>query len=165
MKATIEYRKLVGHMISPDDAYRLNTQIQTFELRFREQCRNAVRITEILRDHHAIRKVWYPGLSDHKTNKEAVRLFGNRGFGAMITFDFEGSNNSIKKSKRDSFINAVSEKIKIIPSLGDPKTILMPVESVWGAKYPEPGMIRLSVGFEDQDNLINTIIEALDMAV
>ena len=43
----------------------------------------------------------------------------------------------------------MSEKIKLIPTLGDPHTILMPVEAVWGAKYPEPGMIRLSVGFEE----------------
>jgi cystathionine beta-lyase/cystathionine gamma-synthase len=162
MRAAIEYRKLVGHMISPDDAYRLNTQIQTFELRFREQCRNAVRITEILKDHPFVRKVWYPGLSDHKTHKEAVKLFGGRGFGAMITFDFVGSNENDKKRKRDTFIKAVSEKIKLIPSLGDPKTILMPVESVWGAKYPEPGMIRLSIGFENQDELVKTITEALD---
>ena len=164
MKEAVEYRKLVGHMISPDDAYRLNTQIQTFELRFREQCRNAVRITEILKDHPGIRKVWYPGLQDHKTHQEAVKLFGSRGFGAMITFDFEGSTDNIKKRKRDTFIKAVSDKIKLIPSLGDPKTILMPVESVWGAKYPEPGMIRLSIGFENQDNLVKTISEALDKA-
>jgi cystathionine beta-lyase/cystathionine gamma-synthase len=162
MKAAIEYRKLVGHMISPDDAYRLNTQIQTFELRFREQCRNAVRITEILKDHTGVRKVWYPGLLYHKTHKEAVKLFGKKGFGAMITFDFEGSTDNIKKRKRDTFIKAVSEKIKLIPSLGDPKTILMPVESVWGAKYPEPGMIRLSIGFENQNELAETISEALD---
>jgi cystathionine beta-lyase/cystathionine gamma-synthase len=88
MKAAIEYRKFVGHMISPDDAYRLNTQIQTFRLRFREQCNNAVRIIRILKDHPAIRKTWYPGLPDHPTHKEALRLFGDRGFGAMITVDF-----------------------------------------------------------------------------
>jgi cystathionine beta-lyase/cystathionine gamma-synthase len=80
----------------------------------------------------------------------------------MITFDFVGSNENDKKRKRDTFIKAVSEKIKLIPSLGDPKTILMPVESVWGAKYPEPGMIRLSIGFENQDELVKTITEALD---
>jgi cystathionine beta-lyase/cystathionine gamma-synthase len=165
MKTAIEYRKLVGHMISPDDAYRLNTQIQTFELRFREQCRNAVSVTEILKGHPAVRKVWYPGLSDHKTNEEAMKLFGSRGFGAMITFDFEGSTDNIRKKKRDSFIKTVSEKIKIVPSLGDPKTILMPVESVWGAKYPEPGMIRLSIGFENQDGLLKSISDALDKAV
>jgi cystathionine beta-lyase/cystathionine gamma-synthase len=38
----------------------------------------------------------------------------------------------------------------------------MPVEAVWGAKYPEPGMIRLSVGFEDYSDLERTISRALD---
>jgi cystathionine beta-lyase/cystathionine gamma-synthase len=162
MKLAVEYRKLVGHMISPDDAYRLNTQIQTFELRFREQCHNAVRITDILNDHPGIRKVWYPGLPDHETHNEAVKLFGDRGFGAMITFDFDGGTEDVKRRKRDGFIKAVSEKIKIIPSLGDPKTILMPVESVWGVKYPEPGIIRLSIGFENCDELEKTFREALE---
>jgi cystathionine beta-lyase/cystathionine gamma-synthase len=161
MKDAIEYRKFVGHMISPDDAYRLQTQIQTFELRFREQCLNAVMITEILKSHSLIRKVWYPGLPEHPTYDEALKLFGQRGFGAMVTFDFAGNSELEKKSRRDIFIKSVSEKIKIIPSLGDPKTILMPVESVWGAKYPEPGLIRLSVGFEDSSELEKTITEAI----
>jgi cystathionine beta-lyase/cystathionine gamma-synthase len=162
MKDAIEYRKFVGHMISPDEAYRLHTQIQTFELRFREQCHNAVMITEILKSHPGIRKVWYPGLPEHPTHNEALKLFGKRGFGAMVTFDFDGKTEQEKKSKRDIFVKSVSEKIKIIPSLGDPKTILMPVESVWGAKYPEPGLIRLSVGFENCSDLEKIIMEALD---
>ena len=70
-------------------------------------------------------------------------------YGAMITFDFDGKDKNEKRSRRDKFIKLVSEKIKLIPTLGDPHTILMPVEAVWGAKYPEPGMIRLSVGFEE----------------
>jgi cystathionine beta-lyase/cystathionine gamma-synthase len=162
MKAAIEYRKFVGHMISPDDAYRLNTQIQTFKLRFREQCSNAARIVRMFNNQAVIRKIWYPGLPDHPTHMEALKLFGDRGFGAMITFDFAGRTEIEKKRNRDGFIKAVSEKIKIIPSLGDPKTILMPVESVWGAKYPEPGMIRLSVGFENYNELEKIILEALD---
>jgi cystathionine beta-lyase/cystathionine gamma-synthase len=163
MKEAIEYRKFVGHMISPDDAYRLHTQIQTFELRFREQCSNAARITTILKNHHAIRKVWYPGLPQHTTHNEALKLFGERGFGAMVTFDFNGNTEQEKKNKRDIFVKSVSEKIKIIPSLGDPKTILMPVESVWGTKYPEPGLIRLSVGFENFTELEKIITEALNL--
>lgn len=162
MKSAIEYRKFVGHMISPDDAYRLNTQIQTFELRFRQQCRNAERLAEIMKVHPGIRKVWYPGIREHATHNEAVRLFGGRGFGAMVTFDFAGNTLNEKKIRRDRFIGAVSERIRIIPSLGDPHTILMPVESVWGIKYPEPGMIRLSVGFEDYSELEKTVVEALD---
>jgi cystathionine beta-lyase/cystathionine gamma-synthase len=80
----------------------------------------------------------------------------------MVTFDFAGSNGAEKKKRRDRFIKAVSESIKLIPTLGDPHTILMPVEAVWGAKYPEPGMIRLSAGFENTDELVSTIMTALN---
>ena len=52
--------------------------------------------------------------------------------------------------------------IKLIPTLGDPHTILMPVEAVWGTKYPEPGMIRLSVGFEEYDELLKTVKNGLE---
>lgn len=157
MKSAIEYRKYVGHMLSADDAYRLQTQIQTFELRFARQCSNAFRLAEYLESLSAIKKVWYPGLKNHSTNSVAKKLFGDKGFGAMITFDFDGRDNDEKRGRRDAFIKNVSEKIRLIPTLGDPVTILMPVESVWGAKYPEPGMIRLSVGFEDYSELEETI--------
>jgi cystathionine beta-lyase/cystathionine gamma-synthase len=162
MKAAIEYRKFAGHMISADDAYRLHTQMQTFNLRFRQQCFNASLVAEILERSEKISKVWYPGLKGHTTHKEAMKLFGDKGFGGMVTFDFAGSNGAEKKKRRDRFIKAVSESIKLIPTLGDPHTILMPVEAVWGAKYPEPGMIRLSAGFENTDELVSTIMTALN---
>ena len=79
----------------------------------------------------------------------------------MVTFDFAGKSKAEKGKRRDSFIKAVSDSIRLIPTLGDPRTILMPVESVWGAKYPEPGMIRLSAGFEDYEELESTIKNAL----
>lgn len=161
MKAAIEYRKFVGHMISADDAYRLHTQVQTFSLRFRQQCFNASLVAEILERSEKVGKVWYPGLKGHATHKEAVKLFGDKGFGGMVTFDFAGNSGPEKKKRRDHFIKAVSGSIKLVPTLGDPRTILMPVESVWGAKYPEPGMIRLSAGFEDADELAGTIIFGL----
>ncbi len=164
MKSVIEYRKFVGHMLSPDDAYRLKTQIQTFELRFRRQCVNARELCGLLSEHPSVGKTWYPGLEGHPTHGEAVRLFGDRGFGGMITFDFKGNDGLEKKNRRERFIKSVSEKIKVIPSLGDPKTILMPVESVWGAKYPEPGMIRLSAGFEDTNDIISTVRQGLNDA-
>jgi cystathionine beta-lyase/cystathionine gamma-synthase len=162
MKSAIEYRKLVGHMLSPDDAYRLQTQIQTFELRFSRQCSNAIKLAQFLDDKPVIKKVWYPGLTSHLTHDTAEKLFGGRGYGGMITFDFAGKDPDEKRDRRDKFIMLVSDKIKLIPTLGDPHTILMPVESVWGAKYPEPGMIRLSVGFEEYSYLESTITNALN---
>lgn len=162
MQSAIEYRKFIGHMISPDDAYRLQTQIQSFELRFTRQCENASKIANYLCGIPAIKSVWYPGLKSHETYLIAKKLFRGKGFGAMITFDFDGKDTDEKRRRRDAFIQNVSGKIKLIPTLGDPRTILMPVEAVWGAKYPEAGMIRLSIGFENYNDLIKTIQTGLE---
>jgi cystathionine beta-lyase/cystathionine gamma-synthase len=161
MTSASEYRKFVGHMLSPDDAYRLQTQIQSFELRFSRQCGNAAKLAGYLNNVSSVKEVWYPGLTNHPTHNIAKKLFMNKGFGGMITFNFDGKDNNEKRNRRDNFIDLVSEKIKLIPTLGDPHTILMPVESVWGTKYPEPGMIRLSVGFEEYSGLEETVSNAL----
>jgi cystathionine beta-lyase/cystathionine gamma-synthase len=79
----------------------------------------------------------------------------------MVTFDFNGKSPSEKRRRRDKFIKTVSDKIKLIPTLGDPRTIIMPVESVWGEKYPEPGMLRMSLGFEETEEITETISDAL----
>jgi cystathionine beta-lyase/cystathionine gamma-synthase len=161
MHDAIEYRKIVGHMLSPDDAYRLHTQIQSFELRYSRQCSNAIMLAEFLSTKSVVKKVLFPGLKSHPTYEIAKKLFGEKGFGAMITFDFNGKDEDEKRCRRDKFIELVSNKIKLIPTLGDPCTILLPVEAVWGAKYPEPGMIRLSVGFEEYGELESTIEKAI----
>jgi cystathionine beta-lyase/cystathionine gamma-synthase len=163
MRSIIEYRKLVGHMLSPDDASRLHTQLLSFELRFSQQCSNASGLAQILNNVPVIKKVCYPGLKNHTTYDIATRLFGARGYGGMITFDFDGENAGEKRRRRDTFIKSVADHIKLIPTLGDADTILMPVESVWGAKYPEPGMIRLSAGFEQFSVLKNTVENALKL--
>ena len=162
MQSAIEYRKFVGHMLSPDDAYRLQTQVQSFTLRFERQCLNASRLANYLDNSSLIKRVWYPGIKSHPTFGIAEKLFRAKGFGAMITFDFEGKDPADKRVRRDEFISLVSEKIRLIPTLGDPHTILMPVEAVWGKKYPEPGMIRLSVGFEDYDELESLVSTSLN---
>ena len=157
----VEYRKYAGHMLSADDAYRLNTQLKTLSLRVRQQFINAAGIAEILKQSPYIAKVWYPGMNDHPSHNEAVKLFRDKGFGGMVTFDFTGKNMDEKRKLRDRFIKNVSDSIKIIPSLGDPRTMMLPVASVWGAKYPEPGMIRLSSGFEDTEEICGIIRESL----
>ena len=160
-KDAVEYRKFVGHMISPDDAYRLNTQIKTFDLRFKKQNESAEKLANRLSVHPGIEKVYYPGLPSHSTHQEANKLFKGKGYGGMITFDIKGINNMSKEKNRDLFIEALSENIPLVPSLGDANSILLPVEAVWGKKYPLPGMVRLSIGIESYDILEKNIMEAL----
>jgi cystathionine beta-lyase/cystathionine gamma-synthase len=161
MRAAIEYRKFVGHMLSPDDAYRLQTQVHSFNLRFSRQCENASKLAQYLSKVPGIKKVYFPGLTGHQTHEIAKKLFGNKGYGAIITFDFDGAGEDQKRIRRDLFIKLIAEKVRLIPTLGDACTILMPIEAVWGAKYPEPGMIRMSVGFEDYNELETAVINAL----
>jgi cystathionine beta-lyase/cystathionine gamma-synthase len=161
MQKAIEYRKFTGHMLSPDDAYRLETQIASFNLRYRQQCHNAEMISKLLTESEKVDSVYYPGLITHATHHIAEDLFDKKGYGAMITFDLCGSDDGEKKKNRDRFIEKVSSEIKLVPTLGDSHTILMPVEPVWGSKYHEPGMIRLSVGFEETEKLLDLISSGL----
>jgi cystathionine beta-lyase/cystathionine gamma-synthase len=121
-----------------------------------------MKLADMLSKNPLIKKVFFPGLSSHTTYSEAVKVLGGKGFGAMITIDLAGQEAEEKRRRRDAFIRNVSDKIKLIPTLGDPRTILMPIEAVWGAKYPEPGMIRLSIGFEEYKELEATVINALN---
>lgn len=164
-KSAIEYRKLIGHMISPDDAYRLNTMLKSFRIRFIQHCENAYKLARILDAHPAVNRVLYPGLDSHISHNLARQIFKDKAFGAMITFDLTGSSPSVKEKNRDQFIESVSDVIRLIPTLGDADSILLPVEAVWGEKYPEPGMIRLSVGIEDFEDLKEVIGSALDSII
>jgi cystathionine beta-lyase/cystathionine gamma-synthase len=101
-------------------------------------------------------------LESHPTRKEAVALFGNKGFGGMVTFDIKGDSDEDKREKCNRFIAALEDHIPLVPTLGEVDTILLPVEPVWGAKYPLPGTIRLSVGIENIDKLKGWVDKALE---
>ncbi len=162
LQKAIEYRKWVGHMISPDDAYRLGTQMQTFELRFQKQIESAFQLAEFLENHYNIEKVFYPGLKSHASHKFADKLFNKKGYGAMITFQLAGDTDNIKRERSKSFIEKFSRYFYLIPSLGDTETIFMPVDAVWGDKYPYPGTIRLSIGIENYEHIESAINFSLD---
>jgi cystathionine beta-lyase/cystathionine gamma-synthase len=131
-------------------------------LRFPQQCSNALKLARLLDSNSLVEKVWYPGLEAHETKHTASDLFAGKGYGAKVTFSFGGSGNDEKRSRRDNFIENISDKIHLVPTLGDPHTIIMPVEPVWGHKYPDPGMIRVSVGFEPFGELESTVTDAME---
>ncbi len=162
MKEAIEYRKWVGHMLSPDDAYRLESQLKTFELRFKQHCDNAMKLAILLDQHPKVEKVHYPGLESHSTHQTAKALFKDKAYGGMITFDLAGNSNEEKAIACEKFITATQESIPLVPTLGEPESILLPVEAVWGQKYPFPGMIRLSVGIENYSHLESTFLQVLE---
>jgi len=147
-RSALEYRKLVGHMLSPDDAARLCDQLKTFELRMDKHCSNAFALANFLNHHEAVEKVLYPGLESHATHCDAFKFFRGRGYGAMITFDLAGKSNEVKAKLCNKLIEELKNTIPLVPTLGDADPILTPIEPVRGDKFPFSGMIRLSGGIE-----------------
>ena len=156
-KAALTYRKFVGHILSPDDAYRLGTQLKTFELRVTRQCENALKLANLLEAHGQVQNVRYPGLAAHATHQEALNIFGKRGFGAMVTFELKGGREAV-----ETFIANAAPHVKYITTLGDPQSLLIHVPTVFSAeRFPFPGMIRFSVGFEAYHLLEEAVTRAL----
>lgn len=162
MQEAIEYRKWIGHMTSPDDAHRLNSQLQTFNLRFKQQTDSAHKLAAFLDRHNKIEKVMYPGLASHPTYDLAKKQFKDKGFGAIITLQLAGENDNKKRKNSEIFIQEISTHFHLIPTLGDTETIFMPIDAVWGDKYPFPGTLRLSIGIEDYTHIESVISNAFD---
>lgn len=80
----------------------------------------------------------------------------------MISFELSGKSPDNKRKICNRLIKNLSEHIPLIPSLGDADSTLLPVEPVWGDKYPYPGLIRLSVGIEPVNDLLDLFREALE---
>ena len=151
----IEHRNVIGAVISPDDAARLEDQLKTFGLRVAKQNETAAKVAEYLSQHAGVASINYPGLPSNKYHELAQELFEERGFGAMITFDLARDD---KESSR--FVDDLSLHIPHIGSLGDVETTFLHIESCFLEGYNQ-STIRLSVGIETADEIINKLDKVL----
>jgi cystathionine beta-lyase/cystathionine gamma-synthase len=151
----LTHRNTIGSVLSPDDAGRLKSQLSTFSLRLARQNATAMKIAEFLENHPAIAKVRYPGLSSHADYNLAQKMFDQRGFGAMITFDLARSEAGSRR-----FVDDLSPHIPHIGSMGDVTTSFLHIKACFGEGY-EPSTIRLSVGIEPAEQIISSLEQAL----
>jgi cystathionine beta-lyase/cystathionine gamma-synthase len=151
----LTHRNTIGSVLSPDDAGRLKTQLATFSLRLARQNAAAMKIAEYLDQHRGIAKVRYPGLSSHVDHDLAKRMFDERGFGALITFDLARYEEGCSR-----FVDNLSPDIPHIGSMGDVTTSFLHIKACFGEDY-EPSTIRLSVGIEPVEQIIDSLDKAL----
>ncbi|MEM2505907.1 MAG: cystathionine gamma-synthase family protein [Nitrososphaeria archaeon] len=164
VKELWEWRKNLGTIMNPFEAYLVIRGLETFEVRFVKQCENALRIAEFLKDHPKVEEVYYPGLKDSPYYYIANKLFERRLYGGVVSFKVKGGKDSAFK---------FFKKIKVIkstPSLGGVETlatypILSASKSMPQSLKEELGitenLIRLSVGLEDIEDLKEDIEQAL----
>lgn len=151
-----------GGVLGPQDSWLLIRGIKTLALRMEQTEKNARRIAEFLVNHPKVEKVYYPGLSDHPGHEIAKRQAS--GFGGMISFDV-GSGERVDK------ILASTRYFTLAESLGAVESLISVPAKMTHASIPKPrrdelgitdGLIRLSIGIEDADDLIDDLAKALE---
>jgi cystathionine beta-lyase/cystathionine gamma-synthase len=152
----------LGGSMDPHACFLLHRGLKTLALRVRYQNESAGKIARFLKNHPAVEKVNYPGLESDSSYKRASRLFD--GFGGMVSFEVKGGVDPAER-----FMKSV--KIPIIaPSLGGVETLMTrPATTSHLGMKPEDrrklgisdSLIRLSVGIEAADDLIDDFEQAL----
>ena len=157
---------MTGSVLSPFDAFLINRGMKTLDLRMERHCENAQKVAEFLESHPAVDVVMYPGLKSfpqYELAKKQMRLPG-----AMIAFEVKGGIESGKK-----LMNSV-ELCTLAVSLGDAETLIQHPASMTHSPYtPEEreasgiseGLIRLSVGLENAEDIIADLKQALDKLI
>lgn len=155
-------QKAVGAVPSPFDCWLLMRSVKTLALRMERHCENALAIAEFLHQHDAVKKVYYPGLPTHASHDLAKRQMP-KGFGGIVSLDFGG------RAEVEAFIKALNlftfaESLGAVESLvcypWEMTHVAVPIERRLQLGLTE-GLIRLSVGIEDKDDLINELEQAL----
>ena len=153
----------LGGSLDPHAAFLLHRGIKTLALRIKQHNESALQIARFLEKHPPVAKVNYPGLKSHPNHERALRLFD--GFGGMMSFDLHDGVEGAESFMRAARLPAVA------PSLGGVETLVTrpSLTSHSGLSVEDrrrlgisDGLIRLSVGIEATQDLIEDFRQALE---
>ncbi len=157
-----DFMRQTGPSISPFNAWVMLKGLETLPLRIEKAASNARKVADFLSEHQKVKRAIYPGREDHPQHELAKRQM--KGFGTMVAFEIDGT-----KEDAFNFMNKL-EIISISNNLGDTKSLITHPTTTTHQRLEEeerlelsitPSLIRLSVGIEDSDDLLNDIADAL----
>ncbi len=155
-------QKSAGGIQGPFDAFLVMRGVKTLALRMQAHCHNAQRIAEWLTQQSEVKKVIYPGLESHPQHLLAARQMN--GFGGMVSFDIGGDLGRARRFLENTRLFALAESLGGVESLVNHPAIMthgsVPKDRR-GALGITDTLIRLSVGIEDVDDLIDDLATAL----
>ena len=159
-------KDMTGSCLSPFDAYLIIRGMKTLEIRMDRHCESAMKVAEFLEVHPAVKNVYFPGLKSFPQFELAKKQMSLPG--AVIAFEIKGGVEEGKK-----VINSVN-MCKLAVSLGDPETLIEHPASMTHSPYsPEErleagisdGLIRVAVGLENIQDIIDDLDQALNSIV
>ena len=156
-------KDMTGAVLGPFDAFLIARGMKTLHIRMEKHCENAVKVAEFLRDHPAVDKVFYPGFEDFPQAEIVKKQMSLPG--AMIAFEIKGDINKGKQVMDNVHLCALAV------SLGDAETLIQHPASMTHSPYSceerakagiSDGLIRLSVGLENTEDIIADLKHSLD---
>jgi O-acetylhomoserine (thiol)-lyase len=156
----------LGACLSPDNAWMFLQGLETLTLRMERHSENAQKVAEYLKSHPGVTWVRYPGLEDDPTYPVASRYL-KKGFGGMVVFGIKGGLEAGKK-----FIESL-ELFSHLANVGDAKSLAIHSASTTHSQLTEeqqraggltPDLVRLSIGIEHIDDIINDLEQAFSKA-
>ncbi|PIE35026.1 O-acetylhomoserine aminocarboxypropyltransferase [candidate division KSB3 bacterium] len=166
IKARVTVLRDLGPAMSPFNAFQFLQGLETLHLRMPRHCENALAVAEYLEKHPKVSWVNYPGL-DSSPEKENAKKYLPKGAGALIGFGIRGGKEAGKV-----FINSL-QLVSHLANIGDAKTLAIHPASTTHQQLSEeeqlatgvtPDFIRLSIGIEHIDDILEDIGQALDKA-
>lgn len=159
-------KDMTGSVLGPFEAYLINRGMKTLQIRMDKHCANAQIVAEFLEKHPAVESIQYPGLKSFPQYELAKKQMSMPG--AMIAFEVKGGLEAGKKLMNSLHLCTLAV------SLGDTETLIQHPASMTHSPYtPEEramsgiseGLVRLSIGLEDADDIINDLKQGLDMLI
>ncbi len=153
----------VGAIPGPQDCFLVLRGIKTLHLRVERSCKNARKIAKFLKAHPKVGNVYYPGLKDHPGHELAKEQM--RDYGGMVSFDLQ--DDSFDQAKK---VLSSTHYFTLAESLGGVESLIGHPASMTHASIPREkrlkvgltdSLIRLSIGVEDVDDLMNDLEKAL----
>ena len=159
------YQNACGGTPGPQDCFLVLRGLKTLHLRMQRHCENGRAVAEYLRQHPRVEKVYWPGFENHPNHAVAARQM--RDFGGMISFVLQGDRQEDAIAVLEKFqLFTLAESLGGVESLsGHPATMThasIPPEQRRRAGLSD-SLIRLSVGVEDAEDLIDDLAQALDI--
>jgi cystathionine gamma-lyase/homocysteine desulfhydrase len=151
-----------GGVLGPQDSWLLIRGIKTLGIRMEETEKNTAAIVDFLQGHPAVKKVFYPGLETHPNHAIAKKQV--RGFGGMVSFDVGSEENADKLLSKIHYFT-------LAESLGAVESLISVPARMTHASIPierraelgiTDGLVRISVGLEDVEDLIDDLKQALE---
>jgi len=164
IKARVQLMRDIGACLSPFNAFLLMQGLETLHLRMERHSENALKVAQFLQQHEAVLNVNYPGLQGHPSYRLAQKYLP-KGAGAILTFEIKGGVEAGKK-----VINSV-KLFSHLANVGDSKSLIIHPASTTHSQLEgeellstgvTPGMIRLSVGTENVEDIIHDLAQAIE---